>query len=182
MDNNDSNNKPWAYGESTYQEVDSNQALGDKKNKIKWSSSSDINIGRHKGWYLGLVFVFAIVSIVFYLISKDLVAAVVILLSGILIYYYGIKRPREINYSIDENSIDINNRKYNLSSYKYFYVNEREHGGSASLVPLKRFSPSLDLFYDIADEDKILEILSNSLPLKQKETDLFDSMMRFIGF
>ena len=182
MDNKHNTEDAGAYGAMNYQDNTHNEPNAAEEPVLKWNSKTSINSDRNKVWYLGLILVFTAVAVAFFLFTHDIILSVIILMSGVLISYYGIKPPRAISYEMDDSKILINNKAYNLSSYKYYYINQRQHGGSASLVPLKRLSPSIDLNYDTDNEEKVISKLSNSLPLNQRDTDIFDSILRFIGF
>ena len=148
---------------------------------LKWSAAS-VMANRGIGWYLGFLFIMIAVSTGAYFLLKDVMTAGVIAFCGILIVVFGLKKPREINYSLTQDEIKINQKTYSIHDYKFFYVNKREAGGTAQLVPLKRFSPAISLNYSIKDENLVLGALSNTLPLQQQDTDVFDKMMHFIGF
>lgn len=149
--------------------------------KIEWNSSS-VTDKRKESWYLSLVVVSGLISIGLYFITLDFITVGIIMLSVILIAYYGIKTPRSINYSIEGSILIINQRQYDLNKYKHFTISDREKGGSISLIPLKRLSPSITLNFTNNDSEKIINTLGSFMPMEQKENDLFDNLMRYIGF
>jgi hypothetical protein len=49
-------------------------------------------------------------------------------------------------------------------------------------MPLKRFMPPLSLYMDPADEEKIVDVLADYLPVEQREQDPIDKLMRRLRF
>jgi hypothetical protein len=171
MNNNESS---FGYGEGPFQtpsEVD-----------FKWSAASIRDRKRKFTWYMGLILISIAVSVAFYFLTHDIITIVILMISVILIAYYGVKKPRKINYTIEGSNLTINDRRYDLNNYKYFVLNDRSHGGDISLIPLKRFSPSINLNFSNQDYDELINNLGNFMPMEQKESDFFDSLLRYIGF
>ena len=76
----------------------------------------------------------------------------------------------------------INNRKYNLNNYKYFIVHDRSNGGSISLIPNKRLAPSISVNFSNKDANDLINKLGSFMPIEHQENDIFDNILRFIGF
>ena len=149
--------------------------------EIKWSSGSVMS---HRGglWYLGFFLLAALISVGLYFLFNDIMTSVVLLFCSVVIVVFGLKKPRRIDYLLTQNSIKINNKSYSLHDFKFFTVTKRENGGMVSLIPLKRFSPSITVNYGVDNEQLVIGALSSVMPLEQKEKDIFDNLMHFIGF
>lgn len=149
--------------------------------EIKWSAGSVMS---HRGglWYAGFFVISLLLSAGVYLLFKDIMTCGVILFCALVIIIFGLKKPRKIDYLLTQNSIKINNKSYSLHDFKFFTVTKRENGGMVSLIPLKRFSPSITVNYGVDNEQLVIGALSSVMPLEQKEKDIFDNLMHFIGF
>jgi hypothetical protein len=51
-----------------------------------------------------------------------------------------------------------------------------------TLIPVKRFMPSLSVRYDAANRDKIFATLADHLPYEERKPDLFEKFMHKIHF
>ena len=162
------------YGAGSYQ--------APEESALKWSSVPNSEDKRKPSWYIGLVLVLALISTGFYLLTHDITTTTIIMVCALLLSYYGIKKPRKINYSLNNEVLTINDRKYNLNSYKYFIVTHRSNSGTASLVPLKRFAAPININFSKDDSERIIQTLGASMPMEHKDNDLFDKLMRYIGF
>ncbi|GEM_PF-856753 len=149
--------------------------------EIKWSAGSVMS---HRGgfWYVGFFVISLLLSAGVYLLFKDIMTCGVILFCALVIIIFGLKKPRKIDYLLTQNNIKINNKSYSLHDFKYFTISKREKGGMISLIPLKRFSPSIIINYDADNEQIVVGALSSIMPLEQKDSDVFDNLMHFIGF
>lgn len=154
---------------------------GDAKT-LSWSAPSSYGGKRGVSWYSVMLIATVVVCGGFYLIFKDIITALVILLCVVLVVVYGLKKPRKINYQLEEGKIRINNKDYLLSGYRSFYVNRRPNGSSASLTPLKRLMPAITINFGPEIEASVLSSLGNYLPMEERENDLFDKFLDFIGF
>ena len=162
------------YGAGSYQAPETST--------LKWSSVPNSEDKRKASWYIGLVLLSALFSTGFYLLTHDITTTIIIVVCALLISYYGIKKPRKIHYSLNNEILTINERKYNLNSYKYFTISSRLNSETASLVPLKRLGAPININYSKEDSEKIIQTLGSFMPLEHKEKDLFDKLMRYIGF
>ncbi len=53
---------------------------------------------------------------------------------------------------------------------------------SVVFMPLKRFAPPRTIYYAPEDEDRIVGLLVNRLPLEEHRADAVDGLMRRIRF
>jgi hypothetical protein len=76
----------------------------------------------------------------------------------------------------------IRQKIYPYAMFKSFTVVDEGAFSSVLLLPLRRFMPALAIYYDPEDETKILNMLSQHLPLDQTHNDPIDRFMRRIRF
>jgi hypothetical protein len=119
-------------------------------------------------------------GLIFFL-TKDKVTTAVILLAGLIFGYFSARKSNKVNYQLDITGIKVGQKFYNYNSFKSFSVVNDNNFSSIVFIPLKRFMPQLSLFYDPKDEKKIMDILSDKLPLEQRR-DIIDSLMRRIRY
>jgi hypothetical protein len=49
-------------------------------------------------------------------------------------------------------------------------------------TPLQRFSPLTTIYYDPNDEERIVDLLANRLPMEERKRDAIDRLMWRIRF
>ena len=154
----------------------------DKPGTITWTASEFIAHDKGIGWYLGLTVVTVICATLIYLITKDKVSPGVVLVAALLLGIYGARQPRQMEYRLDRQGITVGSRHFLYGSFRSFSIIPEGAFSSIVFMPLKRFALPLTLYHAPDDEDNIVNILSDQLPLEQRRPDAVDSLMRRIRF
>ena len=94
----------------------------------------------------------------------------------------GARKPRELEYNVDDGGLTIGGKHYPYNLFRAFTIAEEDHFHSIDFMPLKRFMPVISIYYDPADEDQIAEVLSAHLPLETHKHDPVEKLMRRIRF
>jgi len=149
---------------------------------FKWSSPDSFSSNKTLVWYLSLLVITLGVAAGIYFITKDKITTTVILVSGLLIGFYGAKKPRMVNYEINRSGFSVNGRYYRLSNYRSFAVINHGDGRNLILTPLKRFMPYMYIYCDKTIEPKISSLLSEVMPSETTHRDGIDRFLRKIGF
>ncbi len=159
------------------------QGLGQKTDgTVTWTASEFIHHEKGIGWYGALGLVSLIVSALVYLGTKDVVSAGVMLLAAVIFGVYAGYKPRVRKYSLSYDSLQIDARTFSLQDFRYFSISHDGAITSIMLVPLKRFMLPLTLYVGVDVEQRVLEVLDNTLPLEKARTDTIDALMRRIRF
>jgi hypothetical protein len=149
---------------------------------ITWTASEFIAHHKTAAWYTLLAVFAAVAATTIWLITKDTFAAVVIVLAVAMLAGYAARQPRELQYGVDEHGITVGQRQYPYAAYRSFSVFEDGAFSSIELMPLKRFSPPISMYYDPKDELAITNALSRHLPFEPRDRDALDKLMHKIRF
>jgi uncharacterized membrane protein YobD (UPF0266 family) len=149
---------------------------------VQWSASEYVAHEKSAGWY-ALLFAgsIAIVLIVF-LVTRDVLASIVVLLSCVAISVYAGRKPGINNYIVDEKGVQIQDKFHPYSEFRSFSVVEEGAIDSVWLKPLKRFSPLVVMYFSPEDEQKIIDVLANFLPHEERELDAIDRFSKRMRF
>lgn len=150
--------------------------------EVTWTASEFIAHEKDASWYLGLAVASAIVAVVIYLITKDFVSVAVVVVAAVLLGVYGARQPRQLQYHLDDRGITIGQKHYSYGEFRSFSVVQQGAFASIEFMPLKRFAPALSIYYAPEDEDSIITLLSNQLPMEEPRRDLVENLMRRIRF
>lgn len=156
---------------------------GDPTGAISWSASEFITHDKTASWHTLLIIGAAVLGAIVWFITKDLVSPVVILLAGIMLSFYGGRQPKQLEYQLDDKGISVGSKHFRFSDFRTFWITAESGAfNSITLIPTKRFLLPTSLYYDPADEDRIVSIIGSHLPHEEKQTDAIDALMRRIRF
>lgn len=154
------------------------QPAGAQGESVTWTASEFVAHNKGMGWYGVLALAAGALAAVAYLLTKDVVSSAIIIIVGILFGVSATRKPRILNYKVDSSGLTIGQKFYPYAEFKSFSVMEEGAFSSIMFLPLKRFMPPINIYYDPADEDKITLVLSQHLPVEHRTHDVVD---RFLG-
>jgi len=144
---------------------------------ITWTASEFVYHQKNAKWYLVFFALTVVLSGGLWLLMKNLTTIITIVVAAVALVYAATKKPRELEYKIDGNSLSIANKSFPLAEFKSFTVVHQDGFSSLVFSPLKRFNLSITIYYDPADEQKILDLLSSRVPMEEKKRDWIDQLM-----
>lgn len=178
----DEHNSEWAYSAEIDNEAQAEQQTRPHHEPIAWTGSEFIAQHKSASWYLCLIAALVVACGVIYLLSKDILSIVFVLIMGILFGIIASKKPRELQYSIDDQGIGVGNRHYSFSDFKTFSIMRDGAIGYISLLPLQRLHPELTIYYAPENEQQIFDTLSTYLPHEDRPERVVDKFARTIRF
>lgn len=149
---------------------------------VRWSASEFIAHDRNASWYLVLGGGAVATSAIVYLLTRDEISSAMIVIVAILFGVFAGKRPRTLDYTVDNEGITIGPKKYPYGLFKSFSVMEEGALHALSFMPMRRFMPIISVYYSNEDEDKILQKIANFLPFEEHRQDVIDKFMHKIRF
>jgi hypothetical protein len=149
---------------------------------ITWTSSEIHTHEKTIAWYLMLAIATIVLAAVLYLLMGGIVTPVVVIICGIILGYYGSHRPDQLEYAMNNKGIRIGTKQYLYDDFQLFVVTPNSPAHEVTLIPVKRFMPPLSVRYVPDLEEKVLNMLSDHLPLEERRADLVDSLMQRIRF
>ena len=146
---------------------------------IDWVSL-DKSSSKKFSWYL--IFIVSTIALggLIYLITRDLITAIVIVFCGITLLVYSIKKPRSVNYKLTDSSLYVSGKAFKISNFKSFSINNHGLEKAISLVPMKRFYPYLYINLNQEVSADVIQRLSQIIPIQKPSTDIFESFLRLI--
>ena len=160
----------------------SNSKSSPEDEDISWTASEFIAHQKSFGWYLGLGLAAASLAVVVYILTRDKVSSVMIIIVACVFGVFALKKPRVLQYIVDDRGITIGQKHYSFSLFKSFSVVEDGAAHSLILMPLQRFMPTISVYYSVGDEQKILVKIADFLPFEEHAQDFVDRIMRKIRF
>jgi hypothetical protein len=149
---------------------------------ITWTASEFIAHHKTSGWYALLLLASVVGAGLIWLVTRDILSAVVVVFAGAMLATYAARKPRQLNYQLDPAGLTIGTRHYSYNEFRSFSIVPEGAFSSIVFSPLKRFGTLTTIYYDPQDEERIVETISHRLPHEEHRPDPIDGMMRRIRF
>ncbi|MEK7572720.1 MAG: hypothetical protein AAB493_02620 [Patescibacteria group bacterium] len=150
-------------------------------NKIEWSLLEYNEKERNNDWFWALGIIVVAVSITS-IIFGNYFFAVLIVLSGVLIVVFAIKKPDLVSYELNEKGLKIKNRLFPYEKIKSFWV-QKETKPTLFIKSERLIMPiiSMPIEYFLADEIKN-KMLKNKVKEEEMKEHISEKIMEFIDF
>lgn len=155
--------------------------------KLEWSALEYEEKERNADWFWALGII-VVTSAIASLIYGNYFFAILVVLSGILLGFFAIKKPDMVFYELNEKGLKIRTRLYLYENIKSFWV----QNGSSGEVELKPtlFIKSERVFMPIISvpipNNIALEIravmIAKDIPLEEMREHVSEKIMDFLGF
>jgi len=129
-----------------------------------------------------LALVTIVIAGLVYILIRDVISTSVVVICAIILGIYAARQPRQLSYRLDEDGVTIGNKQYSYNDFRSFAVVPEGAFSSIVFMPLRRFSPLTTLYYAPEDEDRIVDLLGDRLPLEDYTHDPVERLMHRIRF
>ena len=144
---------------------------------VKWEAEEYITHDKNAGWYIGLAIVgIALVALSIWLQWWTFTALVVLCVVSLLIYV--IRPPRKIKYSVNAKGLTEGEKTYNFEDYRAFGILQDDTNFAIVLMPRKRFSPAVTVYFPKEKGEEIVDVFGARLPMEEVKLDLIDKIVR----
>ena len=146
---------------------------------ITWTAQEYIHLDRTPGWFiLFAVIVLALVAVdIFFLKSWTFSVLVVVMAVAIIVY---IRRPpRTLTYALSPvQGLYVGERLHAMNEFRAFGLIKDGDNHSIMLIPRKRFSPGVSVYFPEEAGERIVDILGQQLPMEELKLDVVDLVVR----
>lgn len=149
---------------------------------VSWTASEYIDHTRGTGWYFMLLVGSAVLATLIYFFTKDILGAAIVIALAVIVAVMANRKPSQLTYTLSNAELQAGTKTYKYSQFRSFAIIREGDLNSLLLTPLKRFVPPVSIYFDEDDEDKIVRIISEHLPLEKKSPDRIDMLTRRLRF
>ena len=148
-----------------------------KSQTVRWEAKEYIQHDKNAGWYIGLAIVgLGLVALSVFLQWWTFTAVVVLSVVSLLIY---VLRPaRTIKYSISSKGLTEGEKVYKFEDFKSFGILQDDTNFAIVLIPRKRFSPVVTVYFPKEKGEEIVDQFGARLPMEEVRLDLIDRLVR----
>jgi hypothetical protein len=146
---------------------------------VRWQAYEYIESERNFLWFVifAIVVIGLIAAAIFLLKSWTFAILVVVMAIAVIIL---IRRPaRLLQYTLSPTQgLYIGERLYGFNEFKTFGIIKDNGHNSIMLVPTKRFSPGVSVYFPDEASEKVVDILGARLPMKELKLDIIDIVVK----
>jgi hypothetical protein len=164
------------------EQVEATPTSIDAEGQITWTASEYVAHHKTSTWYVTLVVIAVVTAGVAFLATRDFITAVSIILIALVFGLSASRKPRVLEYRLDNRGLKIAQKSYPYSIFRSFAVIDEGAFSSIVFVPLKRFMPMMTIYYAPEDENQIVQIIADHLPMEQRKHDAIDALLHKIRF
>ena len=93
---------------------------------------------------------------------------------------YSLRPPGTINYTLSRKGLHVNDRLYPFDEFKEFGLVRGDDEFSIVMVPRKRFSPGVTIYFPEDAGEAIVDMLAARLPMHEIKLDPIDRLIRLL--
>lgn len=151
------------------------QALPD----ISWSAEEYIVREHNTWWYIGL-FIVGIGLSALAVWQNWWTFLVLVILCVVTILTSNLRPPRTINYQLTNDGLTEGNKLHKYEDFRAFGILKEGTNFSAVLIPKKRLSLSVKVYFPGDHGEQIVDHLGAHLPMEEVKLDFLDRIVNFL--
>ncbi len=156
--------------------------MDDKKiQTLSWISPEYIQKERSIDWFwtIGLVSIIGAVGAIYF---ENYMFAILILLSGGMLFLFSIHTPRDVIYEISDDGLKVGDKEYKIKELKFFDFQKDKESTKLLIQTSGRFMPLLTIIIDPYMKESITKELSKVIERKEMEESFSLKIMDMLGF
>ncbi|HEX8762705.1 MAG TPA: hypothetical protein VF733_02995 [Candidatus Saccharimonadales bacterium] len=150
--------------------------------EVEWTASEFIAHSKGVEWFVALGIVTVVVDVLLYFWARDVFTVVIITIMAVLFGVVAARKPRVVQYRINSNGLLIGQKFFAYANFRAFAVIDDGPFSTLMFIPAKRLMPPISVYYEPDDEERILSVLGQYLPMEHGEHDFVDRLTRRIRF
>lgn len=146
---------------------------------IHWSSSEFIYREKSSAWFISFVVIVIILILSDIFLLKSYTFSILVLVMATAVVVFSRRPPRVINYALSGNhGLYIGEKLYHFNEFKAFGIIQDEGYNSIMLIPIKRFSPGVSVYFPQEVGEQIVDVFGARLPMENIKLDALDIIVK----
>ena len=146
---------------------------------VHWSANESIDAEKGGLWFVALIVIALLLIAGDIFLLKDFTFSILVVVMVAVIILYSRRPARLIDYTLSgEQGLYIGEKLYHFSEFKGFGLIQDQGQHSILLVPVKRFSPGVSVYFPEESGEKIVDIFGARLPMRDMKLDFIDTIVR----
>lgn len=148
---------------------------------VQWQAAEYIHHEKNPLWFVGFGLIVLLLTAAAVFLIKSWTFAILIPVMAVALVAYSHRAPRMIDYVLSGKGLYINDTLHPFAEFKSFGVIHDETEYSIVFIPVRRFRPSLTVYFPEDKGESIVDFLGVRLPMQPLKLDAFDKIVRFLG-
>lgn len=149
---------------------------------ISWQASEFVHHEKSMEWFLSLIGIATILLLVDVFLIKSWTFGALIVVMAISAIAVGRRPPRTLNYLVSPGGIQIDEKQFHFHDFRAFGVIQEGAFYSIRLIPVKRFMPTVNVYFPPEHGEEIVDMFGSILPMEKIESDFIDKLVEKIRF
>ena len=146
---------------------------------VVWSAHEFIHRDKGTGWFaLFVTVIVALIGVSVWTSAWSFTVLIVVI--AFVIVVYSRRPPRDLNYSLNNDGLTIDNTLHEFENFKSFGVIRDGEEFSVMLIPTQRFQPGITVYFPEELGEAIVDMFGSRLPMKDLHLDLIDRIVRML--
>lgn len=158
------------------------QRAAPELSSVTWTASEYIAHQKSLKWYLVLGSSSAIITILVFAVTQNILSGLVVAMACMALGVFAARQPETKQYTISEDGVQTGDKFFPYRTFKSYSIVDEDALSCVWLRPMKRFMPTVAMYYAPEDEQKIIDMLDNFLPQEDRQHDMMDRISRRIRF
>lgn len=149
---------------------------------LQWQASEYVMREKNQTWFLGLAGVALVMILLAIFLLKNWLFAVLIFVMAAAVFVFARRPARDMVYRLSPEMLMVNEKSFRLDEFRAFGVMREGGLYSVVLLPVKRFSPGVNIYFPPEHGEVIVDILGSRLPMEKIEPDFIDRLTDRLHF
>lgn len=146
---------------------------------VSWEAEEYIERKHDALWYLGLFLISGGLCVMsFFLKWWSFIALIII--CDIAIIVTSARPPRKIKYTLTKDGLTEGNKLHKFEDFRAFGILKEGPHFSAILIPKKRLSMQVKVYFPGNSGEAIVDALGSRLPMEEIKLDFLDKIVNFL--
>lgn len=150
---------------------------------LRWQAQEYIHLEKGIWWYVifGVVALGLIAADIFFLRSWTFSVLVIVMSVAVIMFLR--RPPRTIQYAVSpRQGLYIGEQLHHWEEFRAFGIVEDSGHYSLMLVPVKRFSPGISVYFPEEIGEQLVDVMAARLPMEELKLDFVDALIRKLRF
>lgn len=149
---------------------------------LEWTASEYVEHEKSNTWFVWLgVIALALLILAVFVIKEYTFAALIVVMTVSIVVWA--RRPAmEMHYQLSADMIAVNDKQFMLHGFRAFGVLQEGAIYYAVLLPIKRFSPGVNVYFPHKLGEQIVDVFGATLPMEDIKPDFIDKLTNRLNF
>lgn len=165
--------------EADLEAVDESSVRGES---VSWEASEFVHHEKDPMWFATLIGATLILIALSIFLIRSFSFTLLVVVMACTVIFLALRPPRVLSYRLNSLGLMINQKQYDFHDFRAFGL--QQDGGLyfITLIPVKRFMPSLDVYFPHERGEEIIDLIGGRVPMKTIKPDFLDKLTRQLRF